>query len=86
MVDAYSLHQSGLSLTTASERSIPTYQGDFEINNLLLSVVSKLEQEKQRPVYYCEIYKATVETTPVNRFEILNLFKMDLILADFENN
>ena len=86
MVDAYSLHQSSVSLTTASERSIPTYQGDFEINNLLLSVVSQLEQEKQRPVYYCEIYKATVETTPVNRFEILDLFKMDLILADFENN
>ena len=45
----------------------------------------------QRPVYFCDIYKATLENPlpgqPKSlREHLLDLFKMDLVLADSENN
>ena len=51
-----------------------------------------LERELKRPVYFVEIYKATLERPidgkqkPADRIDLNSLFKDDLVLADEEMN
>ena len=53
--------------------------------------IAQLEQEKQRPIYSSEVYKAVLESpipglpAMASNFSIGDLFKMDLVMADFEN-
>ena len=51
-----------------------------------------LEKELKRPVYFVDMYKATLERPidgeqkPADRIDLASLFKDDLVLADEEMN
>ena len=50
-----------LDRALAPEKSFLTRQSDEKIAEKLIKTIEMLEEELQRPVYFVDIYKATVE-------------------------